>query len=130
MSEYDLYVINLDRSTQRLRDFQESFKNYNVKRISAFDGIKLDSYDNIKLPSIVKMPIPIYNYSNYKYYYACSLSHIQAIYEAYKLNKDSIIIDGYEGRKSLELINAIYLSIDKKKPICVEKASELSKLGF
>ena len=92
MSKYDLYVINLNRSTQRLKDFQESFKNYNVKRISAFDGIKLHSYDNIKLPSTLKMPIPIYNYSNYKYYYACSLSHIQAIYEAYKLNKDSIII--------------------------------------
>lgn len=92
MSEYDLYVINLDRSTQRLRDFQESFKNYNVKRISAFDGIKLDSYDNIKLSSQIEMPIPIYNFNNYKYYYACSLSHIQAIYEAYKLNKEGIII--------------------------------------
>lgn len=92
MSEYDLYVINLDRSTQRLRDFQESFKNYNVKRISAFDGIKLYSYDNIKLPSNVIMPIPFYDNSNYKYYYGCSLSHIQAIYEAYKLNKEGIII--------------------------------------
>ena len=92
MSIYDLYVINLDRSKQRLLDFQDSFKKYNVKRICAFDGIKLDSYDNIKLSSQIKMPIPIYNFNNYKYYYACSLSHIQAIYEAYKLNKEGIII--------------------------------------
>ena len=92
MSKHDLYVINLDRSTQRLRDFQESFKNYNVKRICAFDGSKLDSYNNIKLPSIVRMPIPFYDNSNYKNCYGCSLSHIQAIYEAYKLNKEGIII--------------------------------------
>lgn len=93
-SNYELFVINLDRSKDRLENFKKSFKNYKINRISAIDGKDLTIYeDKVKIPDYIpRSLLPIYNYENWKYYYASGCSHIYAIYQAYLLKKEGVII--------------------------------------
>ena len=63
--KFKKYYINLDRSTKRKLFMQENYDN--ITRISAYDGKKLDTYDDIILPK---------NSQENKYQLGASLSHI------------------------------------------------------
>ncbi len=99
---YDIHVINLERFPKKMTEFYDSFKNFSITRIDAFDGNKLLDYNNIKLPNKIIFPLDIFTLNNYKYIYACSFSHIKAIHEAYKLNKDGILICEDDLRNNFE----------------------------
>lgn len=77
----NIYYINLDRSKNR-RNFMDSRYNNSI-RISGYDGDLLNTYTDIKLPSICNED---------KYQLGCSLSHLKAIFQAYKNGDDSAII--------------------------------------
>ena len=69
----NIYYINLDRCVGRRKKMQELYTN--AKRVPAYDGELLGSYDDIYL-------IRGYDMNNNEI--GCSLSHIRAIYTAYK----------------------------------------------
>jgi GR25 family glycosyltransferase involved in LPS biosynthesis len=69
----NIYYINLDRSIERRKKMQEMYTN--LIRVPAYDGDSLDVYNDITI-------IPGYDMNNGEI--GCSLSHIRAIYTAYK----------------------------------------------
>jgi GR25 family glycosyltransferase involved in LPS biosynthesis len=85
-----IYYINLDRSTDRYEIFNEQIKKYEipydqVKRITAIDGKTLNS--------ISDFPFKIYTrIKNKPGVIACTLSHINAIKDAYNDNHPYVVI--------------------------------------
>lgn len=85
-----IYYINLDRSTDRYEIFNEQIKKYKVpydqvKRITAIDGKTLNS--------ISDFPFKIYTrIKNKPGVIACTLSHINAIKDAYNDNHPYVVI--------------------------------------
>ena len=77
MEGFPFYVINLDRCPDRWSDMESCYDKTTLHRISAYDGNKLKSYDDIKL-----MSENIHNVSVYEL--ACSLSHLKAIQMAFE----------------------------------------------
>ena len=83
----DVYYINLDRCVDRRKQFEKTFSNrYRLHRISAYDGAKgLSNYTDIKIPSLQ-------NSVSSSCEVACSLSHVKAIWTAFKEEKKWAII--------------------------------------
>ena len=46
MDKVDIYVINLDKDTERLKKFKNNMKQYNVIRIKAIYGQETDFSNN------------------------------------------------------------------------------------
>ena len=80
---FDIYYINLERSTERNLRMCETFGR--LKRIDAYDGTILDSYSDIYIQ-------PELRHQQSNYVCACSFSHIKAIITAYNDMKDEVII--------------------------------------
>ena len=80
---YEIYYINLKRQLERNRNFSNHYKN--ITRIDAYDGQKLEEYNDIIIDEKLKNKL---KYSEI----ACSLSHIKAIITAYDNNKEEILI--------------------------------------
>jgi GR25 family glycosyltransferase involved in LPS biosynthesis len=79
MEGFPFYIINLDRCPDRWLDMESHYDKTTLHRISAYDGNKLKSYDDIILPT----------FSSHitAYELACSLSHLNAIKTAYENNE-------------------------------------------
>ncbi len=93
--EYEIYYINLDRSTERNKLFINHYQNIN--RIQAYDGDILQSYDNVIIDKKLLL-------SKKNTELACCLSHIKAIIKAYNDGKKEVLImedDVYANYKSL-----------------------------
>ena len=84
---FDIYYINLERSTERNLRMCETFGR--LKRIDAYDGTILDSYSDIYIQPELRKQL---TKSNTPYEYGCSFSHIKAIITAYNDMKDEVII--------------------------------------
>ena len=77
------YYINLDRSKNRKKFMETLYKD--IIRIEAYDGKKLNEYNDIILPE---------KYEESPNALACSLSHIKAIITAYKNgDKEALILE-------------------------------------
>ena len=81
-----MYYINLERCPERRKETEELFPT--AKRVEAFDGEKLSSYENIVLPPYDPNPARGMKPSQL----ACSLSHIKAIKTAYDNGDDGALI--------------------------------------
>lgn len=79
-----------------------------------------DSEDMKILEKYNENPPDVYGFGHIRY-----LRHVIYCIQ----NKEKPLIDGYEGRKSLELINAIYESAEKGKKVKLNKSSYSCKLG-
>lgn len=77
----NIYYINLERSVNRRKKMEGIYSR--LIRIPAYDGEQIDSYTDINL-------IPGYDMSPSEI--GCSLSHLRAIYTAYKNGDKSALI--------------------------------------
>ena len=80
---YEIYYINLKRNPERNLNFSNHYKN--ITRIEAYDGKKLEEYNDIIIDKKLKKEVSDSNI-------ACCLSHIKAIINAYDNNKEEILI--------------------------------------
>lgn len=93
LDDIKIYYINLDRSPERNEHMKKQLQKYSLKaqRISGVDGSKLELdrgtviYDD-KVISYVN------NYNCSKGELGCLLSHLKAIYTAYKNNEQVVLI--------------------------------------
>lgn len=105
-TQIKIYYINLYKSKQRRNNMMKKYGNIN--RINAYNGEYLDKYKNIKLPKYTKSS---------KKELGCSLSHIKAIFSAYKNGDNEALIleddihNTYENKWKKKLDEII-----KKKP--------------
>ena len=90
---YPIYFINLDKSKERNKFMkkQQKIYNLNMTRIEAIDGNKLTNEINLTNDKKIFIKYNFYNENNSKYEYACTLSHLKAIYNSY-INGDEISI--------------------------------------
>ena len=80
-----IFVINLDRSQDRLSTFMKSFgADFSIHRIQAYDGKMLTKYDDIFIPP--------YTHSGEIPEIACSYSHIKAVQTAYRMGLQGALI--------------------------------------
>ena len=82
MENFKFYVINLDRSKDRLKLINKYYSNLN--RIKAYDGLKINEYDDIVLPSDKGDATDCE--------LATSFSHIKAIKSAYENGEKELFI--------------------------------------
>lgn len=109
-----IYYINLDRSVERREQFVSTFgSEYSLHRISAYDGSEnLSKYTDIHVPS------PDSTDSSTREI-GCSLSHIKAIWTAFKDGLDRAIImedDCANKYASLWNMNDTFSSIGARAP--------------
>ena len=77
--------------------------------------------DDSSIHEFSQNPPDVYGYGHYQFY--LSVSH--------SLNTSSkIFIDGFEGRKSLEIIHALYESVESSKAISLRFSPKHCKLGL
>jgi predicted dehydrogenase len=81
---------------------------------------KLDTDDTVKEKYSVNPPT-VYGFGHYEYYNDV----VNSI-----LNNTKSLIDGFEGKKSLELISAIYESIETKREVFLRFHPQKCKLGI
>jgi len=88
-----IYFINLDKSKERNKFMkkQQKIYNLNMTRIEAIDGNKLTNEINLTNDKKIFIKYNFNNENNSKYEYACTLSHLKAIYNSY-INGDEISI--------------------------------------
>ena len=84
-----------------------------------FENEKLD--DREVLTSFNENPPNVYGFGHQRFY--------ENVYSSIK-NNDSFLIDGLSGRKSLEVINAIYESIETGSKVDLRYAPKINKLGY
>ena len=73
------------------------------------------------LNSFNENPPNVYGYGHKRFY--------ENVYSSLK-NNDSFLIDGLSGRKSLEVINAIYESIETGSKISLSYSPKINRLGY
>ena len=91
MEGYNFYMINLNRSYDRRNTMNRLYTN--IKRIEAYDGNLLDTYDDI----VIQRDPHIWikkgsNPKTIKYEIGASLSHIKAIKTAYENGDEEAFI--------------------------------------
>ena len=84
-----------------------------------FEKEELD--DKEVLTSFNENPPNVYGFGHQRFY--------ENVYYSIK-NNDSFLIDGLSGRKSLEVINAIYESIETGSRVDLRYAPKINKLGY
>ncbi len=80
----------------------------------------LEAESKAIVDEFAEMPENVYGFGHKRY-----LEHIIDCI----INKKKALVDGFEGRKSLELINAIYESVETGKEVFLRFEPRLSKLG-
>jgi len=80
-----------------------------------------DKYSNIDFNDASENPDNVYGFGHVRY-----LNHVVDCIK----NDTASLVDGLEGRKSLELINAIYESIETGKEVTLRFQPKLAKLGL
>ena len=75
------YYINMDRSTERKKVMENTYPN--LIRVEAYDGSKLNKYNDIEIPTKTSANI---------YELGCVFSHIKAILTAYKNGDEMALI--------------------------------------
>ena len=105
MDKVDIYVINLDRDTERLKKFKNNMKQYNYTRIKAIYGKEEDmnKYDEILYTS--KFIVP-------KNVLGASLSHRKALKTLIPLLGIGAVMAG-RGRKSMPVDPGVVLTDDE-----------------
>tara|TARA_B100001057_G_C22866323_1_gene956633 strand:- start:2290 stop:3360 length:1071 start_codon:yes stop_codon:yes gene_type:complete len=91
-----------------------------VNEIKTWNFSDSSSDDNDVLENYSVNPPNVYGFGHKEYY-----DHVIDCLN----NKSSQLVDGLKGRKSLELINAIYESIEKEEEVYLRFTPRLSKLG-
>jgi len=93
-----LFYINLDRSPDRKKFMEDQFKKYNVSshtRVDAIDS-KLLEFKSVSGKNVFISPCKITCINNYNNMtnseIACTLSHLKAIFTAYNMNYENVII--------------------------------------
>lgn len=88
-----IYFINLNTSKERYKFMkkQQKIYNLNMTRIEGIDGNKLTNEINLTNDKKIFIKYNFNNENNSKYEYACTLSHLKAIYNSY-INGDEISI--------------------------------------
>jgi len=85
MEGYNFYMISLDYCHERRKEMYELYDSANLKYVDAYNGSKLEEYEDIILPK------------DYKKFaqpgeYGCSLSHIKAIKQAFDNGEQEVFI--------------------------------------
>jgi UDP-N-acetyl-2-amino-2-deoxyglucuronate dehydrogenase len=91
-----------------------------LNRIRTWQLAGEDSVDSLALESFSENPPDIYGFGHLRY-----LEHVVDCV----VNDSQQLVDGFEGRKSLELINAIYESIETSKEVSLRFVPKHSRLG-
>ena len=85
MEGYNFYMISLDYCHERRKRMYELYDSDYLKYVEAYNGSKLEEYEDIILPE---------NYKNFAQpgEYGCSLSHIKAIKQAFDNGEQEVFI--------------------------------------
>jgi len=92
-----------------------------VNKMETWDFIDSSDVENNKvLEEFAEMPPNVYGFGHQRY-----IEHVISCIE----NNTKALVDGFEGRKSIELINAIYESAETGKEVFLHFQPKRSKLG-
>jgi len=92
-----------------------------VNEMKVWNFIDEAEGDDSVIEKYSTLPANVYGFGHEKY--------IQNVCDSLQHNH-SALVDGLEGRKSLELINAIYESIETGVPVNLKFSPKYSKLGL
>lgn len=91
-----------------------------LNQLRTWEMVKPNDADRDVVDNYSENPPDVYGFGHRRY-----LDHVVDCI----VNDSSQLVDGFEGRKSLELINAIYESIETGKEVSLRFVPKLSKLG-
>lgn len=91
-----------------------------VNEMKTWNFIDSDDAERSSIDKLKTMPPDVYGFGHTEY-----LNHVVKAIKG----ETELFIDGTEGKKSLELVNAIYESIETGKEVFMSQRPHLSKLG-
>lgn len=89
--------------------------------VNKVDVWNLEGDDQVDFESLNENPNDVYGFGHIKFY--------EHVVDVIKNNK-MILIDGAQGKKSVEIINAIYSSIETRKEVFIKSDNKKNKLGY